>query len=158
KRDGYVDNLLGGADFQSIETGAVRGSVRFKPSSRVTVDIIGNYQKDTPTGTAFKSLAFRPTDPVTGEVLDGTGIRDGATLSPGAGCDGGRGLGLDRNVWGVTGLMKAELGDAFTLNSITAYRQFHALEVLDADGTSLPVITAADDARSKQFSQELRLT
>jgi outer membrane receptor protein involved in Fe transport len=158
KRDGYVDNLLGGADFQSIDTGAVRGSVRFKPSSRVTVDIIGNYQKDTPTGTAFKSLAFRPTDPVTGEVLDGTGIRDGATLSAGAGFDGGRNLGLDRNVWGVSGLMRAELNDSFTLNSITAYRQFHALEVLDADGTSLPVITAADDARSKQFSQELRLT
>src|SRR6185369_6814011 len=37
-------------------------------------------------------------------------------------------------------------------------RKFHALEILDADGTSIPVITAADDARSKQFSQELRLT
>src|SRR6476661_5156047 len=35
-RDGYVENLLGGNDFQSVETGAIRGSVRFKPSSRVT--------------------------------------------------------------------------------------------------------------------------
>jgi iron complex outermembrane receptor protein len=158
KRDGYVDNLLGGPDFQSIDTGAVRGSVRFKPSERITADVIANYQKDTPTGTAFKSLAFRPTDPVTGEVLGGTGIRDGAALSAGAGFDGGRDLGLHRKVWGVSGLLKAELNDAFTLNSITAYRQFHALEVLDADGTSLPVITAADDARGKQFSQELRLS
>jgi outer membrane receptor protein involved in Fe transport len=158
KREGYVDNLLGGDDFQSVDTGAIRGSLRMQPSDRVTVDIIGNYQKDTPAGTAFKSLAFRPTDPVTGEVLGGTGIRDGATLSAGAGFDGGRDLGLDRNVWGVTGLTKVEINDAFTLDSITAWRQFHALEVLDADGTSLPVITAADDARSKQFSQELRLT
>jgi outer membrane receptor protein involved in Fe transport len=157
KRDGYVDNLLGGEDFQSIKTGAVRGSVRIQPSERITADIIGNYQKDTPAGTAFKSIAFRPTDPVTGEVLGGLGIHDGAALSAGTTFDGGRGLGLDRNVWGVTGLLKAELSDAFTLNSITAYRRFHALEVLDADGTSLPVITAADDARSKQFSQELRL-
>jgi outer membrane receptor protein involved in Fe transport len=157
KRDGYVDNLLGGEDFQSIKTGAVRGSVRIQPSERITADIIGNYQKDTPAGTAFKSIAFRPTDPVTGEVLGGLVIHDGAALSAGTTFDGGRGLGLDRNVWGVTGLLKAELSDAFTLNSITAYRRFHALEVLDADGTSLPVITAADDARSKQFSQELRL-
>ena len=158
KRDGYVDNLLGGGDFQSVETGAARASLRFKPSERITFDIIGNYQKDTPNGTAFKSLAFRPTDPVTGEVLGGTGIHDGAALVAGAGFDGGRKLGLNRNVWGVSGLMKAELSDALTLNSITAYRQFHALEVLDADGTSLPVITAADDARSKQYSQELRLS
>ena len=158
KRDGYVDNLLGGEDFQSVETGAVRGSIRFKPSERLTFDIIGNYQKDTPAGTAFKSLRFRPTDPTTGAVLGGLGIRDGAALAPGAGFEGGKPLGLDRWVWGVTGLIKAEINDAFTLNSVTAYRKFHALEILDADGTSIPVITAADDARSKQFSQELRLT
>ena len=105
KRDGYVENLLGGDDFQSVDTGAIRGSLRIQPSERVTFDLIGNYQKDTPTGTAFKSLQFRPTDPVTGEVLGGTGIRDGATLVAGEGFDGGRDLGLDRNVWGVTGLM-----------------------------------------------------
>jgi iron complex outermembrane receptor protein len=158
KRDGYVNNLLGGRDFQSVETGAVRGSVRFKPSSRVTADLIANYQKDTPAGTAFKSLRFRPTDPTTGAVLGGLGIRDGAALAPGAGFEGGKPLGLDRWVWGVSGLIKAELNDAFTLNSVTAYRKFHADEILDADGTSIPVITAADDARSRQFSQELRLT
>jgi outer membrane receptor protein involved in Fe transport len=158
KRDGYVDNLLGGPDFQSIESGAVRGSVRFQPSERITADVIVNYQKDTPEGTAFKSLAFRPTDPVTGEVLGGLGIQEGAALAAGEGFDGGRDLGLDRNVWGATGLLKAELNDAFTLNSVTAYRKFHALEVLDADGTSLPMITAADDAKGRQFSQEFRLT
>jgi outer membrane receptor protein involved in Fe transport len=158
KRDGYVENLLGGQDFQSVDTGAIRGSIRFKPSDRVTADIIANYQKDTPSGTAFKSLRFRPTDPNTGAVLGGLGIRDGAALAPGAGFEGGKPLGLDRWVWGVSGLIKVELNDAFTLNSVTAYRKFHADEILDADGTSIPVITAADDARSKQFSQELRLT
>src|SRR6476620_4804994 len=109
KRDGYVKNLLGGEDFQSVETGAVRGSVRFKPSQRVTADIIGNYERDTPSGTAFKSLRFRPTDPVTGAVLGGLGIRDGAALAPGPGFEGGKPLGLDRKVWGVSGLIKAEL-------------------------------------------------
>jgi len=157
-RDGYVQNLLGGEDFQSVETGAIRGSVRFKPSSRVTADLIANYQKDSPSGTAFKSLRFRPTDPTTGAVLGGLGIRDGAALAPGPGFEGGRPLGLERKVWGVSGLIKAELSDTFTLNSITAYRQFDALEILDIDGTSIPVITGADDSKSRQFSQELRLT
>jgi len=158
KRDGYVDSLLPGVDdFNSIDTGAVRGSLRFEPSDKVTLDLIGNYQKDKPSGTAFKSLLYTATDPVTGEVLDGTGIRDGAALAPGAGFEGGKDLGVDREVWGITGLAKIELSPAFTLNSITAYRAFNTLEILDIDGISLPVITGAEDFDDKQFSQELRL-
>ena len=41
--------------------------------------------------------------------------------------------------------------------SISAYRQFDGIEILDADGISLPVITAAADESGEQFSQELRL-
>ena len=124
----------------------------------MTLDLIGNYQEDTPSGTSFKSLLYRPTDPVTGAVLDGLGIRDGAALAPGAGFEGGKDLGLDREVWGITGLAKVELSPAWTLNSITAYREFHTLEILDIDGISLPIITGAEDFDNKQFSQELRLT
>jgi outer membrane receptor protein involved in Fe transport len=71
-RDGTVDSLLPGVeDFNSVETGAVRGSLRVEPSDKLTFDLIGNYQKDTPSGTSFKSLLYRPTDPITGAVLDG---------------------------------------------------------------------------------------
>jgi iron complex outermembrane receptor protein len=132
--------------------------LRVEPSETMTFDLIGNYQKDTPSGTSFKSLLYRPTDPVTGEVLDGLGISDGAALAPGAGFEGGKDLGLEREVWGITGLAKVELSPAFTLNSITAYREFHTLEILDIDGISLPVITGAEDFDDEQFSQELRLT
>ena len=157
-RDGTVDSLLPGVeDFNSVETGAVRGSLRVEPSDKLTFDLIGNYQKDTPSGTSFKSLLYRPTDPITGAVLDGLGTRDGAALAPGAGFEGGKDLGLDREVWGITGLVKAELSPAFTLNSITAYRAFDTLEILDIDGTSLPIITGAEEFNNKQFSQELRL-
>jgi outer membrane receptor protein involved in Fe transport len=158
-RDGTVDSLLPGVeDFNSIETGAARAILRVEPSETMTFDLIGNYQKDTPSGTSFKSLLYRPTDPVTGAVLDGLGISDGAALAAGAGFEGGKDLGLDREVWGITGLAKVELSPSFTLNSITAYREFHTLEILDIDGTSLPIITGAEDFDNKQFSQELRLT
>ena len=158
-RDGTVDSLLPGVeDFNSVETGAARAILRVEPSETMTFDLIGNYQKDTPSGTSFKSLLYRPTDPVTGAVLDGLDIGDGAALAPGAGFEGGKDLGLDREVWGVTGLAKVEMSPAFTLNSITAYREFNTLEILDIDGTSLPIITGAEDFDNKQFSQELRLT
>ena len=158
-RDGYVDSLLAGVDdFNSVETGAARAILRVEPSDTMTFDLIGNYQKDTPSGTSFKSLVYNPTDPVTGALLGSTDPSDGAALAAGAGFEGGRDLGLDREVWGITGLAKVELSPAFTLNSITAYREFDSLEILDIDGTSLPIITGAEDADNKQFSQEFRLT
>jgi outer membrane receptor protein involved in Fe transport len=157
-RDGFIPNLLGGEDFNSVDTGAIRGTIHFAPSERVSIDVFANYQDDHPAGTSFKSMSFRPTDPVTGAVLGDGDPWTGATLAPGAGFEGGRPLGLDREVWGVTGLVRIALSDSFTLNSITAYRDFDSLEIFDADGISLPALTAAEGAQGQQFSQELRLT
>jgi outer membrane receptor protein involved in Fe transport len=156
-RDGYIPNLLGGADFNSVDTGAIRGTLHWAPTSRITIDIFGNYQEDHPAGTSFKSLSFNPTDPVTGAVLGDSSPNSGAALAPGAGFEGGAPLGLDRKVWGVTGIVRAELSDAFTLTSISAYREFDGNEILDADGISLPIITAAADERGTQTSQEFRI-
>ncbi|HST36663.1 MAG TPA: TonB-dependent receptor [Allosphingosinicella sp.] len=157
-RDGFIDNLLGGEDFMSVDTAAIRGSLRIAPSDRITIDVIGNYQEDHPAGTSFKSRSFNPTDPVTGAVLGNGEPGTGAALAPGAGFEGGAALGLDRDVWGVTGIVRAELSDSFTLTSISAYREFNSIEILDADGISLPVITAAADESGRQWSQEFRLT
>jgi iron complex outermembrane receptor protein len=156
KADGYVPNLLGGRAYNSDDTRAGRAAFHAKTGG-LTFDLIGNYQKDTPTGTSFKSIAYRPTDPITGAVLGTAGRNSGAALAPGAGFEGGKDLGLNREVWGVTGLATLDLGGGLALTSISAYRRFDALEVFDADGLSLPVLTAAEDARGRQTSQELRL-
>lgn len=157
ERDGHIDNLLGGRDFASARTWAVRGSAH-QETGGFTFDLIGNYQKDTPAGTPFKSIAYRPTDPTTGVVLGDTGRNSGAALMPGTDFADGRPLGLRREVGGITGLANWDLGGGLRLTSITAYREFDALEVFDADGISLPALTAAEDAHGNQFSQELRLT
>ncbi len=157
KRDGYVENLLGGADFNSVDTKAIRGSFHGEKGD-LSFDLIGNYQKDSPNGTGFKSIAYNPTDPVTGAVIGDRGRNSGAALAPGAGFEGGKALGLDRQVWGVTGIATLTLDDRFSLTSTTAFRRFDALEIFDADGISLPMLTAAEDARGVQTSQEFRLT
>ncbi len=156
QRDGYVENLLGGEDFNSVDTKAIRGSFHGEKGA-VTLDLIGNYQKDTPAGTAFKSIAYNPIDPTTGAVIGTRSRYSGAALAPTAGIEGGKDLGLDRQVWGVTAITGLELNDGLKLTSTTAFRRFDALEVFDIDGMSLPILQAAEDARGKQFSQELRL-
>lgn len=156
-RDGYVENLLGGPDYNSIDTRALRLAGVWAPTDAVRLDLIGNYQTDRASGTPFKSIAYAPFDPVTGAVLGGADPWEGAALTPGAAFDGGKSLGLDREVWGVTGLARFDLSPSLTLNSTTAYRQFSSYETFDADGVSLPILTAAEDAYGEQWSQELRL-
>lgn len=156
-RDGSVENLLGGQDYNGIETKAFRLSGAWTPADTLRADLIANYQTDAATGTSFKSIAYAPADPTTGAVLGGRAPWEGAALTPGAAFDGGKSLGLDREVWGVTGLVKWTLTPSLSLNSTTAYRQFESYETFDADGVSLPILTAAEDAYGEQWSQEFRL-
>ena len=156
-RDGYVDNLVGGPDYDSVDTRAYRLSGAFEPNDALRIDIIGNYQADTSAGTSFKSRAYLPQDATTGAVLGTSEPWTGAALTPGANFDGGKTLGLDREVYGVTGLVRYDLSDSLTLNSTTAWRRFNSYETFDADGISLPLLTAAEDAEGEQWSQELRL-
>lgn len=158
ERDGFIANLLGGEDFNSVDTFAIRGALRLEPADRVSIDVIGNYQEDRPAGTSFKSLSFSPTDPATGRLLGDGAPWTGAALAPGTGFENDRPLGLDRNVGGVTAIVRAALSDRLSLTSISAWRRFDSLEIFDAAGISLPALTAAEDARGSQYSQELRLT
>ena len=156
QNDGYVKDAAGGDAYNSTDTQAVRVAYHLEPGA-LKLDLIGNYQVDDTSGTSFKSHTFNPTNPITGEVLGDTGVGSAATLSPGAGFEGGKPLGLDRKVYGVTALADYRISDSLTLSSITAGRAFHSTEVFDPDGTSLPILTFAEDAQGRQQSQELRL-
>ncbi|MFZ4067590.1 MAG: TonB-dependent receptor [Phenylobacterium sp.] len=156
-RDGYVDNLLGGRDFNSTDTAAYRAVLKWSPSDNLDADLILNYEENNPTGTSFKSLTYLPTDTLTGRVLGDLGRNSGAALASSDGFSGGRDLGLERTTWGVTGLVGYKFSDTLRLSSITAFRRFESLEVFDADGFSLPLFVFAEDARGDQYSQEFRI-
>jgi len=157
ERDGTVSNLLGGEDFNGIKSEAVRGALRWAPGA-LTFDLIGNYQHDKASGTSFKSIAYNPTDPVTGAVIGDRGRNSGAALASPSSFERGRPLGLDRDVWGVTGIANYDFSPNLSLNAIGSYRKFAGIEVFDADGISLPALTAAEDAQGNQTMGTLRLT
>ncbi len=151
ERDGHIENVLGGRDLQGKETWAIRGVFSGQPTDYLSFDIIANYQEDTPPGTAFKSGTFPApggdTDPFTPAALQTFG-----------GFEGGRELGLDRTVMGLTALAELRLNPAWTLNSITGWRSFDSVEIFDPDGSALPLVVIGEDATGDQFSQELRLS
>lgn len=157
RSDGYIDDLTGGPALQSQDTGAYRIALDWRPVSRLRVDVFFNDQQDRPSGVAFKSETFYPSDPATGARLGDLSPFTGAALSAGPGFQGGSGLGFRRDLWGLTEVVSYAASPELKLTSITGYRRYHSLETLDPDGLSLPLLTSGEDAGGKQFSQELRV-
>ena len=152
QRDGYVDNLLGTPALNAVELSAVRLSARWEPSADLSVDVIGNYQTDTPEGgTSFRSGSIPPLGvPPVGEPWDPAALN---TFGP---FEGGAPLGIDRQVYGVTVLADYVLSDAWSVSSISGWRAFESVEVFDPDGFAAPLLTVAEDATGRQWSQEVR--
>jgi outer membrane receptor protein involved in Fe transport len=140
-RDGFVENLDGGT-LQGKDTRAIRGALHFGVGESGGFDLILNYQKDTPPGTAFRS-----------QVLPSTR----GSLDPlVANSQRGNELGTDREVYGATLLGDFRLNDNWSLSSITGWRRYDGLDKFDSDGSQADLIEFDEHAWGHQFSQELR--
>ncbi|MEM9570057.1 MAG: TonB-dependent receptor [Pseudomonadota bacterium] len=152
QRDGYVESVNPNEeDFNSQDMIAVRGSLAWTPIDTLRFDLIANYQEDNPSGTSFKSGAFEPGPGLSTEAWDPANLNSFGDFL------GGRKLGLEREVYGLTLLTEYDISDALSLTSITGYREFESSEVFDPDGFGLPLFIFAENADGEQFSQELRL-
>lgn len=140
--DGTVDNLSGG-DLNGKDTRAVRGSLGMLIGEMSRIDLIFNYQRDTPPGTDFRS----------GTIPNRRGSTD---LFGPADLNRGDELGLDRKVYGATVLGDFALSDNWTLDTISGWRHFESTEQFDADGSQIAALEFAEIAEGKQFSQEFR--
>jgi iron complex outermembrane receptor protein len=145
RRDGAITNLADGSDLNGKATTALRASLRWQPGEATTVDLIANWQQDTPPGVAFKSgvipTSRGDTNPFTAAELNR-----------------GRDLGVDRTVGGVTVLVEHKLNAAWNLTTITGWREYDSFEQFDADGAGIHLLEFAEDARGRQFSQEVRFS
>jgi iron complex outermembrane receptor protein len=143
EQDGTIDNLVDGSSLNGKETFALRGALRWQPTPTTSIDVIANWQHDTPPGTAFKSGVI-PTS--RGDVNPNTA----AELTRGGN------LGTDRTVGGVTGILEHTFSKAWSMTATTGWREYDSYENFDADGARIPLLEFAEDARGRQFSQEIR--
>ncbi|SEJ47990.1 Outer membrane receptor proteins, mostly Fe transport [Sphingobium sp. AP50] len=69
-------------------------------------------------------------------------------------------LSFKRNSWfaQVSGRADYDLSDTVTITSITAYSKLKRLSAVDADGTAIQAYALINPGRSRDFSQELRLS
>jgi iron complex outermembrane receptor protein len=141
-RDGFIENISGG-DLNGKETLAFRTSFKYLLNDDTSLDVIANWQQDTPPGTSFKSGTY-------------ASLGGDTNANTFADLERGEDLGLDRTVWGVTAILKHGFNDLWDLTSTTAYREFDSNEAFDADGTVAPALFFNEISKGKQFSQEFR--
>jgi outer membrane receptor protein involved in Fe transport len=155
RRDGYVDNALGGPALNGLDTRAARAALRWRPGWG-DAELILNYEEDRPGGVSFKSGTFYPSNPVTGAVLASMDPASPAALATQPDFVGG-GLGTRRRIWSATGLVDHAFGAGWALHSITAFRHVQNADVFDPDGFSFPILSDAEISSDDQWSQEFRL-
>ena len=146
--DGYVPNTANSPDLMGQDTMAVRGAIHWEPTPAVTADVFLNYQDDDSTGTQFTSGFF----PVNG-VIDPFGPT-AMNINP----DQVRSkLGNDREILAGTANLEFVLNDAWTLTSLTDYRELSSNEAWDSDGAAFNLLQFYQAREGDALSQELRL-
>ena len=153
-RDGYVENLAASQEEElyAQDNLGLRGSLRFTPNDRLTVDLIGTFDRQRNGGTPFISGTFPteagPADPFGPANLGGSPLSE-ETL-------GAAQLGLDREIYDANLTIEYELGDELSFTTVNGYREFDSIEIFDADGSAAWFLELAEIAQGWQFSHEGR--
>jgi len=139
------------------ETYSLRGSLRWQPNERLTVDYIGSFLSQTGAGQTpkFSGPFFSPGGFVpagAGPGADYTGALPNPD-NPYRGTSDTRSH-VDTTLFTSTLLVDWE-GDAVKLQSITGYQATNFETRRDLDGSSLPIATIDLEDKSRQVSQEL---
>ena len=141
EHDGYIKNLAGGT-LDGADTKAVRASMHIKTGSQSSIDLIANYERDTPPGTDFRSTLP--------DSQGSTNVFGAADLH------GGTALGIRRNIYSLTALGNFHLSDDWSLSTTTGLRKFDSDENFNAGGSQLDILNFGNTQGSHQASQEIR--
>lgn len=155
KHDGYVHNLSATQDdLYAQNQFGLRGSLRFTPNDKLTVDLIGTFDRQRNSGTPFVSklypTASGPGNPFGDANLSGSPVSK-ATL-------GYDHLGLRRNVYDGNLTLSYDFADHWNFTTVNGYRDFDSREVFDADGSAAWYLEFAENAKGWQVNHESRFT
>lgn len=156
KRDGYIENLADSQeeDLYAQDQFGIRASLRFAPTDRLLVDLIGTFDRQRNSGTPFISGTFPteagPANPFGPANLGGSPFSEEAL--------GDDQLGLNREVYDLNLTAAYDLTDGLTFTTVNGYREFDSAEVFDADGSAAAFLEFAEIADGWQFSHEGRFS
>lgn len=157
QRDGYAINDVDGADDGDTKSVAWRAALAYTPGDHTRISLTFDGKRDRPDTSR---------SPVRETSVTGFADPVGAPLSPTTFAPATNPYRVDVNAndmsdmsaWGVTLKAGVDLSDAWSIESITSYRDMDFDLALDTDGTPLPILDILVLQDQNQFSQELRAT
>ena len=172
RETGLQHSVTTGRD-NEIEDLGIRARLRFEPTDRLSINLTGEYGKNTSDGQTFFAIAIAPNSPVAFGPPGSTrgSVSTAAFLNP-TGCN--MPIIDDRaefycestpsyttlKMAGLAAVVDLELTDSLSLTSVTAYRE-RTYDVLERNFSRILPQAAARAARSRDdssgFTQELRL-
>lgn len=176
KRDGYVTRVFDGVDLGDENTMTAQTTWQLKASDSFTLTLRGDYTHEDENGSPFVFAAINENQAFPAAISTGRGCPTATfpppfvpanTVDPRCANDATWNLGPFTNGgtapvestltnWGTSLTANWKLNDAFTLKSISAYRELEWSGKRDADNTGLLVLHTEYESEGDQFSQELQ--
>ncbi|WP_156679301.1 TonB-dependent receptor [Sphingomonas profundi] len=147
-RGGRFDNLFTGDNDNKIFDSHFRAQLLARPSDTLEILLSAHYRRYRTDGTYWTSASYASTGIFRNGFAPSTDKDDVETNAPDFSRTHQYGGSLHIN-WNVGGL---------TLTSITGYERYGVRGPNDSDYTPLEISRGYTDARSKQWTQELRLS
>lgn len=176
KRDGYVRRMFDGLDLGNEDSYTAQASLKWQAGA-LTLAVRGDYSKSDENGSPFVFVAINesqafpaaasvaagcpgatfPPPSVPADLVNGSCAND-ATWNLGEYTNGGTArTASSLENWGTSATVNAELGDQWSLKSITAYRSLAWRGARDADNTPFVILDTDYATDGDQFSQELQV-
>ena len=147
KRDGFVDNIATGTDFDNVDELSARFAIVLQPTETLQLVWRGDMAEDRTNMGSSEILS--------NGVLAGSPLEDAAPDDRVVANDFDSVQ--DRDLWGTSLQADLTLG-AGVLTSLTAYRDYQWLNSADNDFTVLNQLRSGISEEQHQVSQELRFT
>jgi len=153
RRDGYVDNALGGSELVDKNRAGIRTAFKYRVSEDFNILLRGDYLEVNETGGQYKPTLMNIDPHHENEVLipvvEPVAIDDFYTInvpfSPY----------YDQKNSGVSGKASLYLGSNQTLTALSSYRQNHVAVGSDTDFTEIDSRLTKVEEKQSQVSQEI---
>ncbi|WP_421729396.1 TonB-dependent receptor [Brevundimonas sp.] len=162
ERDGLLDNVTTGEAQNSQDSWSLRGQLLYQPTEQLQVRLYGDYSEQSPVCCTQVFVTAGETLKPAGQQFEalaaGRGYTPGSLDWRDRISDVDSGIQADQRHRGVSAIVDYDFG-AFTLTSISAYRDWKWGPENDRDYTALDIVRqSANPSEQNQFSQELRLS